>query len=500
MRKSLFSLIKTKKFRYGAAASAFTAAFIAIVVVFNVIFTSLAGKYMWYIDMTSDEVFTLSEKAVEMISDVTAEVNIYFAAEPDVLMTGTYSVYTRYVYQTALQLQNKFDNIKVKCVDVLKNPSFFREFYNTSASEIAQTSVIIESMGESRVFNITAFFSADDPSDISTIWAYNGEKRFVSGIMQVTQTDTPKVLFTTQHGEDLSSALSLASVFDENRFTVDKVDLTKETLDEDCRILVIYNPIYDFVGDEAEDEGKNEIEALDRFLDNYGCLIVFASPEYAENLRNLNEFLEEWGISYVAGTTVRDYEHSMSTDGYSVTTEYQRDTLGGSVYSDLNALSTPPKTIIRKSMPIDIIWANGIGTTGEREVSSVLKSYNTSEIIKDGVVEGSGSYNLMVMARETRIVNSEYYYSYVFAAGSPSFASQSYLESQSYANEDIIAAAMKAAGRERVLAVLDRKPLDDSKIEVTTAEADDLTAAMTAVMPILFALCGFVVVTRRKHL
>ena len=57
------SFIQSRKFKYGTTATVFTIAFIAIVVVFNVIFTALANKYMWYVDMTGEQVFTLSESA-----------------------------------------------------------------------------------------------------------------------------------------------------------------------------------------------------------------------------------------------------------------------------------------------------------------------------------------------------------------------------------------------------------------------------------------------------
>ena len=118
--------LKSRKFKYGSVATAFTVAFIAIVVIFNIIFTALAGKYMWYIDMTEEQLFTLSEEAKEIMSDIKSDVNIYFASEPDVLMTGQNSGYMKYIYTTALQLQDEFKNVHVECVDVLKNPSFFR--------------------------------------------------------------------------------------------------------------------------------------------------------------------------------------------------------------------------------------------------------------------------------------------------------------------------------------------------------------------------------------
>ena len=495
------SFLNSRKFKYGSVATVFTVAFVAIVVIFNIIFSALAQKYMWYIDLTKEQVYTLSEEAKEIMSDVTEDVNIHFASEPDDLMNGQNASYTRYIYTTALQLQEAFPNVHVDAVSVLKNPSFFREFYQTTATDIDTTNVIVESGGEVRNFKATAFFTFNDVNDPSTVWAYSGEKRMISGIMQVTQTEKPIVCFTTEHGEALNTqdALTMFELFAENGFDVRPIDLKQETVDDDCRIMVIYDPEYDFLGAEAEDASRNEIEKVDKFLDRYGCLMVFGDPTHVDKLTNLNEFLEEWGIAFVGQTMIRDTEHSMSVDNYSILAEYQKDTLGASIYSDLNALATPPKSIIRKAAPIDILWEQGGGLNGSRDVSPVLKSFDTSELVRDGMVTESGSYNLVTVSRETRIVSNEYYYSYVIAAGSPTFAAKSYLDSNAYANDDILSSAMKAVGRERVLAVLDLKPFDKSDIDVTTAAANRWTVAMTTVLPLIMAAVGLVVITRRKH-
>ncbi len=493
------SFFNSRQFKYGSVATVFTVAFVAIVVIFNVIFSALANRYMWYIDMTEQQVYTLSEEAKEIMSDITEDVWIHFASEPDVLMNGTNASYTRFIYTTALQLEEAFPNIHVDAVSVLKNPSYFREYYNTTATDIDTTSVVITSGNETRVVRAQAFFTFNDPSDLSTVWAYSGEKRMISNIMQVTQTETPIVAFTTQHGEDIGGAATLAELFADNGFTVSAVDLSQEQIDDDCRILVVFNPLYDFIGAEADSVEYNEIEKIDKFLDRYGCLLVFADPASVSKLTNLNEFLEEWGIAYVPDTVIKDEEHAMSTDGCKIVAEYQRDTLGGSIYSDLNDLATPPKTVVYKSAPIDILWEEGGGLSGSRTVSPVLKSYDTSVLVKDGMTGEQGSYNLMVISRESRIVDNEYYYSYVIAAGSPTFASKANLDSNAYANDDVLSAAMKAVGRERVLAVLTLKPFDKDEITVTTAEANRWTVAMTTVIPAVFAVVGLVVITRRKH-
>ena len=293
------SFTQSRKFKYGSVATAFTIAFVAIVVIFNIIFTALAQKYNWYIDMTEKQVYTLSDEAKELLADIPDEVNIYFASDPDVLMNGSNSSYTRMIYTTALQIEEAFPNIHVECENVYKNPGFFREFYNTAATDIDSDSVVITSGSEVRVYKAQAFFTFNDPTDASTVWAYSGEKSMISGIMQVTQTEKPKVAFTIEHGEEMGNALALANVFAANGFEVQTVNLAKDTLDDDTRILVIYNPIYDFIGAEAEDASTNEIEKIDAFLDRRGCLMVFADPQYADNLTNLNEFLAEWGIKSI---------------------------------------------------------------------------------------------------------------------------------------------------------------------------------------------------------
>ena len=57
------NIFHSKKFRYGSVSLAFTIIIIAAVILFNAIFTALSRKFVWYIDMTSEQVYTLSDEA-----------------------------------------------------------------------------------------------------------------------------------------------------------------------------------------------------------------------------------------------------------------------------------------------------------------------------------------------------------------------------------------------------------------------------------------------------
>ena len=92
VRKKNFLLIST----------AMTALFIAVVLVVNVAFFALASHYVWYLDMTKTQLFTLSDPAKEILKTVEDEVTIYFAVEPDKI-TETNEL-LNYPYRTALEM------------------------------------------------------------------------------------------------------------------------------------------------------------------------------------------------------------------------------------------------------------------------------------------------------------------------------------------------------------------------------------------------------------
>lgn len=474
-----------------------TVVFVAAVIVFNAVFSSLARTMLWYFDMTKENVYTLSDECRELLSDVDDEVNIYFAQSADKLMSGKDSnEYMKYIYNTALQLEKAFSNIHVKCVDVIKDPAFFEYYYNTAASKIKTTSVIVESGGEFRLLASDAFYYFDE--SYSYIWAYDGEAKFAASILQVTASEIPTVYFTTGHGEAASETSALWKLYETAGFNVEKIDLAKEDLSDDGRIIVINDPVYDFSGIEAG-EGS-EIDKIDRFVDDYGCLMVFVDSESAGNLTNLSEYLYEWGVAFNPGVTVNDTENSISRDGRAIVAKYESEnTLGSSLYSDISELSSMPKTVLDDAMPITLVYDEDDKLMGSKMTSAALYSYDSASIIEGGRETGKGSVPLATISREEGIVDNDYFHSYVFVCGSPEFASDKYISSNSYANSDIILNTARLIGREKIVADIDIKLLDDTSLDITSAQADRLTVIMTLTLPAVTAVAGIIVCTRRRR-
>ena len=59
--------VNSRKLRYGGVTAALTALIVAAIILFNVIFTALANKFTWYLDLTPDFLYTLSDACKNLI-------------------------------------------------------------------------------------------------------------------------------------------------------------------------------------------------------------------------------------------------------------------------------------------------------------------------------------------------------------------------------------------------------------------------------------------------
>ena len=165
--------INRKKLRFGGFSVALTAFVIAAVVLLNVLFYALATNLRWYVDMTSEALFTLSDECKTLINTAIfgengvnakraeynrehglnpgdedymeeAKVTIYFCDDPDNLQS---SYYMRFIYTTALDLASEFDFIDIGYYNVVYKPSEVVKYLKTGDT-VTSGSFIVESGSE----------------------------------------------------------------------------------------------------------------------------------------------------------------------------------------------------------------------------------------------------------------------------------------------------------------------------------------------------------------
>ena len=67
------SFFTSRKFKYGSVATALTAVFVAVVIIVNVIFSLLSDAYSWKIDMTSYDLYSMSDSTREIVNALTED-------------------------------------------------------------------------------------------------------------------------------------------------------------------------------------------------------------------------------------------------------------------------------------------------------------------------------------------------------------------------------------------------------------------------------------------
>ena len=566
----------SRKLRYGGITAFLTALIIAVVIVANVIFSALSQKLLWYTDLTPDELFTVSDECfalirdgdssfedatspIEKIDEIRAEklaadpsfdasslkINIIFCDDEDKWNADMTT--SQYIYYTARQLEAEFpDYIQLHFVNIVHNPTRLTKY-----GAYDNANIIIEFGTEFRLRTITDFFVANDEE--SDPWAYNGEKMFASAIMAVTRAESPVACLTTNHGETLPGGDEFLKTLYHAGFDVKTLDLQNEEIPNTCRLIVVYNPMKDFLTADGEVSDVDEIQKLDDYLDGGNSMMVFMSPDPkvlgTKRLDNFEDFLEEWGIVFDRLTEVQtnpaggvsmlnhpymviDHSQSLTADGLTVEGEYVTNGFGGSVTQYMREDSSAPMMIFPNAMSIsystrfDTVYYQSEDGEGEGywygkssnsgTYRNIYDIFVTSENAiarangdesQDKKATATDPLKLMTVTKEDRHVtenndtgSSINNASYVFACGSGDFGASSILQKQSYGNTQFLEYALRIIGQEPVPVGLGINVFYDDTIDtVTTAEATRITVIL-AVIPALAAIvCGTVVIVRRKY-
>ena len=545
--------------------AAVTVAVIAAVLAINVLFSFLADRFMWQVDSTVTKytsrpevsMYTPTEEFMEVVRDYAipmvqemnarrAEageepitINVKFCTEKD----KVYSIdKLRLVQYSVLALQKEFpDAVKVEYLNIEKNPSQVQKYKATSSTNIYSHQIIFEFGTEYRVCSYDYFFLKNDAGEQ---WAYNGEQKIASLLLALTRAESPIAAFITNHGEAMESCESLRELVHRAGFDVVTLDLSKDEIPADCRLLISYDPRADFLGlgNPAFVEGdQSEIDKLDRFLDQAYSFMLFVDADTPE-LPVLEEYMEEWGITVgraenaegeLDNLLIRDQQSKLDKDGYVPLAEYVTAGGGASITSDMRSVAYPAKVVFPNAVAIAMSESYKKTHVVPDDTNGVTEAYTYGSYYRNGVtryfhdvfkttagasLEAFGKqyqvatdlnrFHYMTLSIESRTVMETNYLStqepsYVAVFGSTEFASDTILDSASYGNADVLTATLRHMGREVMPADLEFKAfkiydVDTDAYVVDIRSALGTTALMTLLPVLVFTIAGVAVRVRRR--
>ena len=300
------SVLHKDKFKHGSLSVAFTAVFIAVIIIINILASALTDRFPGLnIDLTLEGLNTLSEEAFEVAKGIENETTIYIIGSEDAVRGD--ELYTNYglkysqVANLADRLAAANKNISVEFIDPDRNPSFISDYAD---DQLASGKVLIKTDKRYKVLSVTDLFSIQQDSTTYEVTYYSMVDGALANALYLVNLDTvPVVSIATGHDELLSTAYgnleSFIGFLEDNNFLVKEFNILQEEIPEDTSIL--------FIGTPSKDYTDAEIEKLEAFINDENMTatrtIYFTGypTQSWENMDNLTDFLNEWGLNPVTG-------------------------------------------------------------------------------------------------------------------------------------------------------------------------------------------------------
>ncbi len=377
--------MENKRLKHGAISVAITALVLVAVILFNIVFSLLANRFLWVIDTSPNDLIKISDYSRTLLDGIDKDENditIYFLADPDEL--ENYELYGHqkgensntwgmsYIYNLAKYFEKEYPFIKVDLLDASDDADYIREHFAMSiGTSLGPLHIIMENRVDGLVTYRT--MQRDDFFSISSdVMYFRGDDKFTSTLLSLSG-ENPIAYFVEGHGEDIGplgdledfgKAEALAKLFRDAGYVIEKIDLSKRDFPEDADdavygragVVILFGTKSDF---KCSDEA-NEITRLRKFLNRKNHnLMVFIDPE-TEQKPNLDEYLEDfWGIGFEDNIVKVDTKDPVASgavteDGYNYFARYETNTKspGSALTSSLLTLETLPKAFFGRSRTI----------------------------------------------------------------------------------------------------------------------------------------------------
>lgn len=472
--KKIKTSFQSRKFKGGAYATLISAVVIVIVLLINLFVQELGIKK----DLTADGKYSLTEETRDLIKNINHNITIYYLVESGDEIDEFKRIVDNY--------DNLSSKVSVKYKDPVQYPKFASQYVQDEIS--AQSFLVVN-----EDTNAAKYIDYQDLLDYemnSSTYQYDVtglkiETQIDAAISFVTNEDLPTVYTLTGHGE-ASITSYLSGLFKDNNITATEFSsLTAQSVPEDCDVLIINMPQYDFTEDETA--------FIKDYLTKGGDAIFFV--DYVTNsLPNVVSLLNYYGVDVVEGFVVEgDSKHTISSRYPTLLVpnisshefvknikdkKYIVVPVGSGLAMRDDLRDTLETSTILKTSDKAYSKININSTVAEKEENDISGPFILGLEVKEAVGE-----------EETRIA--------VYTG--KAFLDDQYLQTASFGNVDLIINTINAmSGQENALSIRSTS-LDEPMVSLNTAQKDRIGLIVVVILPLFFLATGITVVVRRRR-
>ncbi|WP_085831834.1 GldG family protein [Clostridium merdae] len=500
-KKRLGGVLASQKVRRRGISTVFTAIFLAVIILLNVIVSMLSTRYPSInLDLSAQKTNTLTEDAVKVIDSIKLPTTItILGPENDVRDNVMYSGYGFNYSQVAIlsdKIKERNSNITVKYVDLDKNPTYASELQEANLSAGC---VVVSTEKRHRVLQITDLFNTqtDYTTGQATSYSMVGTA-LASAISQVNSTKLPVIAFATGH-EEIYDSSALQNVLKNANFETVSFNILTDAIPANAQMVMLASPATDYT--------PQELKKLDAFLENAklttdrSLLITFYPSQ--EALPNLSAFLKEWGIEVPRAVVVeRDQTHIAQSNASFILTQ----TNVASTVTLNPQVSQYENVVMPESSPINLLFTSRDGVT----THSLATSYNTSYLVDSKSTEETvknakqQAYTTVALAQKNMSLDGTVYKQNVIVAGSSPMFAEGVINASAYGNGKYVADLIRyATGETDSNTGLLVTPVQTNQVDINLSQAASMIIGFglfTVFIPLCVLAAGFVVFLKRRHL
>ena len=482
--------LQLRSLRYGSFSFVITICFIAIVVLFNIVFTALGERYTLRLDLTQDQIFRLSTPSIQFLNQLDTDVKLYVLTSEDYFSTG--NLYYIQAHEVIRQYAARSPHITLEYVDLPSNPGFERRF---PEYRISTFMIILESGSRTSTVQIQDLFNIefDQYSATEYISSSKAEQVLTAAIINVTTEQQYVVAILEGLGE--SGTETLESFLETNNYVIRRQNILVEEIDRDATIAVVSAPMRDY--------SMDELQKLNRFLQNdgdYGKSLLYLPSILQPATPNLDAFLADWGISVDDGVVFQtDSSRMVTLNNFWSAADYTENVFARP------AIDRRLLTIVPEARPMSMlfearddirVFAPLLFTN-----SAVVMPFDHDEDWTPDTAERRGPMAAFIVSTHLAYSgNLGHVFSHVLVFSSYEVINQTLMTRRTVGNADYILNVFAILSDREDSVYIAPKVIGAQELPITGRDIMMLGAVFIAVLPVSVLLIGGVVFLRRRYL
>lgn len=436
-------------------------------------------RFGWKLDLTQDQVFRLTDVTRDVLAELDQPVELIYCNSEASADSNIKEVLRRYA--------SAGRRITVSYLDLEANPAAVEE-WSWRHIDLSRDGVLVLCGQSARFLPWNTLYAlrtytGEDGVQRYALTGLQAETKLTSAIAAVTSRRDAAAAFTAGHGEDPPQAL--LDLIGDSGCRVERTVLGVEPLGGTVSTVIVAGARRDF--------SEKELDILDGFMAGGGNLMVFRDPE-AGSLPNLDGYLRSWGVT-VLDQIVLEPKQQMDSP-LNIIPLFGLSTI--SVYFSEHS----SYLVLPQCRALDLENANGCVTNAVLRSTSAAYGKDYASMSALTRAEGDLAGPFTVAATSERSYTDETGQTgtqYLFAAACTGLYQESYLQTESLGNADLILQVLALMNDTDEALRIPVKRLAAGDIAVSRGGVVLFAAVFAAGIPLALLAAGAAVYLKRRR-